>query len=163
MCPLCEEYARCPQYAAIVAWTYKWKESTKEIISLHIIHEFLRRRNHRSITNFSSMFYYEMTGKQEKKKERMIQRQRNEENCIDGALIGILRMTFKLALKTWELLGIKMLSNVLLKPILLRGTMQNSWANLDHHVQRVTDEINIIIMQSTKYNAIPRYGRLSFR
>ena len=30
----------------------------------------------------------------------MIQRQRNEENCIDGALIEILRMTFKLALKT---------------------------------------------------------------
>lgn len=154
---------RCPQYAAIVAWTYKWKESTKEIISLHIIHEFLQRRNHRSITNFSSMFYCKMTGKQEKKKERMIQRQRNEENCIDGALIEILRMTFKLALKTWELLGIKMLSNVLLKPILLRGTMQNSWANLDHHVQRVTDKINIIIMLSTKYNTIPRYGRLFFR
>lgn len=109
------------------------------------------------------MFYYKMTGKQEKKKERMIQRQRNEENCIDGALIEILRMTFKLALKTWELLGIKMLSNVLLKPILLRGTMQNSWANLDHHVQRVTDKINIIIMLSTKYNTIPRYGKLFFR
>lgn len=59
-------------------------------------------------------------------------------------------MTFKLALKTWELLGIKMLSNVLLKPILLRGAMQNSWANLDHHVQRVKDKIIIINMQSTK-------------
>lgn len=35
------------------------------------------------------MFYYKMTGKQEKKKERMIQRQRNEENCIDGVLIEI--------------------------------------------------------------------------
>lgn len=80
----------------------------------------------------------------------MIQRQRNEEYCIDGALIEILRMTFKLALKTWELLAIKMLSNVLLKPILLRGTMQNSWANLDHHVQWVTDKIIIIKMQSTK-------------
>ena len=96
------------------------------------------------------MFYYKMTGKQEKNKERMIHRHRNEENCIDGALIEILRMTFKLALKTWELLGIKMLSNVLLKPILLRGTMQNSWANLDHHVQRVTDKIIIINMQWTK-------------
>ena len=163
MCPLREEYVRCPQYAAIVAWTYKWKESTKEIISLHIIHEFLQRRNHRSITNFSAMFYYKMTGKQEKKKRAYDSAPKKWGKLHWCALIEILRMTFKLALKTWELLGIKMLSNVLLKPILLRGTMQNSWANLDHHVQRVTDKINIIIMQSTKYNAIPRYGRLSFR
>lgn len=60
------------------------EKNLQKTISFHIINEFLQRRNHRSITNFSSMLYYKMTGKQKKrKKERMIHRQGNAESCID--------------------------------------------------------------------------------